>query len=204
MTKLLLKKIIKKNNQIKKILYKLNFKFQNYIQDGIVVLPIKFNIDSPVSIFCKGEIKIHENVCFGHNLSPKTGNGLIQLQTRKIDAKIEIGEKSKLSNNISIISNNSIKIGKNVLLGDNVSIFDSDFHSKNYLDRSKPKNKIESKEIVIEDNVLIGSKVIILKGTVIEENSIIGAGSVVCGYIPKDVIAVGVPAKVIKSISKNE
>ena len=54
------------------------------------------------------------------------------------------------------------------------------------------------KDIVVEDDVWIGSRSIILKGVKIGKGSIIGAGSVVTKDIPPYSIACGVPAKVIK------
>ena len=63
------------------------------------------------------------------------------------------------------------------------------------------KNRID-KEIVIEDDVLIGMNSIILKGVHIGARSVIGAGSVVTKDIPADCIAAGNPAHVIKMINQ--
>lgn len=54
---------------------------------------------------------------------------------------------------------------------------------------------------IIGDNVTLGSSVTIVGGVHIGNNVIIGAGSVVVKDIPDNVIAVGNPAKVIKTIS---
>ncbi len=54
------------------------------------------------------------------------------------------------------------------------------------------------KDIVIEDNVWLGDRVIILGGVRIGEGAIIQAGSCVVGDIPKCAIAGGHPAKVFK------
>ena len=62
----------------------------------------------------------------------------------------------------------------------------------------KQKRKIDDEDIVVEDDVWIGARAIILKGVHIEKGSIIGAGSVVTKDIPSYSIACGVPAKVIK------
>lgn len=51
------------------------------------------------------------------------------------------------------------------------------------------------KGITIEDNCFIGARVIVLPGTVIGKNSIIGSGAVVKGKIPENSILVGNPAK---------
>lgn len=54
--------------------------------------------------------------------------------------------------------------------------------------------------VVIENDVLIGARCIILKGVTIGARSVIGAGSVVTQNIPADCIAAGNPCKVIKKI----
>lgn len=54
------------------------------------------------------------------------------------------------------------------------------------------------KEIIIEDNVWLGSRVIVLGNCRIGEGAIIQAGSVVVGDVPKYAIAGGHPAKVFK------
>ena len=59
-------------------------------------------------------------------------------------------------------------------------------------------NTYETLDVVIEDNVWIGTGVIILKGTVLREGCIIQAGSVVMGEVPAGAIAGGHPAKVFK------
>lgn len=55
------------------------------------------------------------------------------------------------------------------------------------------------KPITVGDNVYIGINSIILPGVTIGNNCIIGAGSVVTKDIPNHSVAVGVPAKVIKT-----
>ena len=53
--------------------------------------------------------------------------------------------------------------------------------------------------IVVKDNVHIGWNAIIMPGVTIGNNCVIGCGAVVTHDIPDNSIAVGVPAKVIKS-----
>ena len=88
-----------------------------------------------------------------------------------------------------------ITIGNNVRVGVNCLITDSDWQlDDNRVSVPKP--------IKIENNVWIGTDVIILKGVSIGKNTIIGAGSVVTKDIPANVIACGNPCKVIKDIEK--
>ena len=58
------------------------------------------------------------------------------------------------------------------------------------------------KEIIIEDDVLIGTNCIVLKGVRIGARSIIGAGSIVTKDIPSDCIAAGNPAIIIKNLKQ--
>ena len=61
-----------------------------------------------------------------------------------------------------------------------------------------------AKLITIENNVWIGTGSTILAGVTIGDNSVIGAGSVVKKDIPSNVIAVGVPCKVLRSITEED
>ena len=81
---------------------------------------------------------------------------------------------------------------------------DPDCHNINSLkrkDRATYAITSAKAPIVIEDDVLIGTRCIILKGVTIGARSVIGAGSVVTKSIPADSIAAGNPCKVIKSIN---
>ena len=86
-----------------------------------------------------------------------------------------------------------IKIGNNVTLAPRVHILSHDASTKNHLGYSKLGIT------TIADNVFIGAGTIVLPGVSIGENSIIGAGSVVTQSIPPNTVAVGNPAKAIKS-----
>ncbi len=57
-------------------------------------------------------------------------------------------------------------------------------------------------KIKIGDNSFIGHNAIIMPGVTIGKNVVIGAGSVVTKDIPSNSLAVGVPARVIKSIEE--
>ena len=56
--------------------------------------------------------------------------------------------------------------------------------------------------ITVGSNVFIGVSAVIMPGVTIGDNCIIGAGSIVTKDIPSNSIAVGVPAKVIKSVDE--
>ena len=114
-----------------------------------------------------------------------------------------IGSNVRFNFNCHIGCCNDILIGDNVLIGSNVLITDH-CHGKNSLDDidSAPEHRklISKGPIIIEDNVWIGENVCIMPGTRIGKNSIIGALSVVTKDIPPYSVAVGTPAKVIKTL----
>ena len=93
----------------------------------------------------------------------------------------------------------NIDIGDNTMIGANCKIIDNDFHPLNSKKRiSNSTNDIKKSDIKIGRNCFIGMNTIILKGSVIEDNSIVGAGSIVSGKFKSNSIICGNPAKKIK------
>jgi maltose O-acetyltransferase len=110
---------------------------------------------------------------------------------------LEIGERTLVNYGGSIAAAESVRIGARCLIGTHAIIMDNDFH------RIEPERRLEwpeSKPIVIEDNVWIGARVIVLGGVTIGEGSCIGAGSLVIEDVPPRSLAVGVPARVIRTL----
>ena len=146
-------------------------------------------------------VKIGNDFTFtsGNNPNPLCRNISGCLVTEP-NAKIEIGNNVGVSSPC-IWAHCKISIGNNVKIGGDCILLDSDAHSLNYLERRVPsidqKHK-KSSPIIIGDDVLIGTRCIILKGVTIGPKSIIGSGSVVTKSIPSNCIAVGNPCKVIK------
>jgi acetyltransferase-like isoleucine patch superfamily enzyme len=91
-----------------------------------------------------------------------------------------------------------IDIGANSLIGPGVMMRTADhvFSDPNSLIR---KQGHSPKDIIIEDNCWLGANVIVIGGVRIGKGSVIGAGSIVTKNIPPMSVAVGVPAKIIKS-----
>lgn len=125
----------------------------------------------------------------------------VVLRTLRPGAHIKIGADVGFSGGV-VCAATSVVIGNQCLFGADVQIVDTDFHPIAPLNRrfeNRPEF-IESAPIVIEDNVFLGAGVRVLKGVRIGKNSVIGAGSLVTRDVPADVIAVGVPARVVRSL----
>ncbi|MFW9947289.1 MAG: acyltransferase [Candidatus Odinarchaeota archaeon] len=95
-------------------------------------------------------------------------------------------------NGMRVFGKGKFIVGDNFHSGEDIRIITS---INNY---DKDSKLPSDKDILIEDNVWIGSRVIILGGVRIGEGAIIQAGSVVAKDIPKYAIAGGQPAEVFK------
>lgn len=148
-------------------------------------------------------IKIGDNVSIGTD-SILTAFDSYRDQT--FTPEIIIDDGTIINPYAHITAINSIRIGKNVLFGKYVTVTDNS-HGYNDtlgdLDTAPLLRSVFSKgPVVIEDNVWIGDKAIILPNVTIGKGSIIGAGAVVTKDVPSYSIAVGNPARVIKTIEK--
>jgi maltose O-acetyltransferase len=90
-----------------------------------------------------------------------------------------------------------ITIGADVQIGPNVQLL-TPTHP---LEPGPRRAKLEAAEpITIEDNVWLGGGVIVLPGVTIGENTVVGAGSVVTRDLASDSVAVGSPARVVRTL----
>jgi acetyltransferase-like isoleucine patch superfamily enzyme len=112
------------------------------------------------------------------------------------DNAITIGSKSRI-NGASLYAHNgkSITIGSRCLFSTAIDIRTTDSHKI----FSKDGARINpDKDVVIEDRVWIGRMVSVLKGSHIQEGSVIGSMSLVVGKLPPRSICAGVPARTIR------
>lgn len=116
---------------------------------------------------------------------------------------IQIGNNVSIQKDCHIGAINKIIIGNNVLLASKVYISDHS-HGEITLEALKlppAKRPLFSKgPVIIEDNVWLGEGVVVLPGVTIGENSIVGANAVVTKSIPKNSVAAGNPARIIREI----
>ncbi len=159
----------------------------------------RVRIDAPIRIGGgKGTLNIENNVWLGWDAAQKLGKGTILLQPRLAGSVITVGAHTQMNNNVSIVAMGKISIGEHCLIGDMTSIIDCDFHEIEPDKRGDGVGPIEP--VSIGNNVWIGSRVLILRGVAIGDNSVIGAGSIVTKSIPSNSLAVGAPARVVRKI----
>lgn len=159
-------------------------------------------------------LSIGDNFCLtsGDCYNPLSRNLYGSISLEGINTIVVIGDDTGMSSPC-IWAKQSITIGNRVKIGGDVIIMDSDAHSLDYKIRSSREkidgfslDRLSAKcaPIVVEDDVLIGTRCIILKGVTIGARSVIAAGSVVTKSIPADCIAGGNPCRVIRYFKKTD
>lgn len=183
--------------------------------------------DVPLNCFFQGcynpeferEIEKCKNKCFEYNkLNPndrEAQNKILRSLLGKMGENVIItppfwcdyGYHITVGNCFYSNHNLIITDGANVTFGDNVFIapnccFTTAEHA---IDPEMRKSGIEiAKPITVGNNVWIGAGSTILAGVSIGDNSVIGAGSVVTKSIPENVVAVGVPCRVLREITEKD
>ncbi len=113
------------------------------------------------------------------------------------DGLLEIGEGTSINWGVSIAATKLVKIGANCMIGAQVMMMDTDFHR---MEPDRRMERPESEPIILEDNVWLAGRVIVLRGVTIGHDSVVGAGSVVARDIPPRSVAVGFPARVVQKL----
>jgi acetyltransferase-like isoleucine patch superfamily enzyme len=111
-------------------------------------------------------------------------------------AQIHIGANCGFSGTV-IGCASGIVLEKNVRCGANTTITDTDWHTDD------PRTGPDA-PVTIGKRVWLGLNVTVLKGVTIGENTLVAAGSLVTVSLPANVVAGGVPAKVLKEIDAHE
>lgn len=135
----------------------------------------------------EGKIIFYGKAVIGHGSKISVGKNAI----------LEIGNNFDIIAETSIVCHKSIKFGDNNLISWENLFMDIDFHKiKNLNEDNLDK---ELKKIMIGNNVWIGCRNTILKGTKVLDNSVIGANSLINKEFKKEnVLIAGNPAKILK------
>lgn len=109
---------------------------------------------------------------------------------------IRIGDRSQLGQNCRV--ENDLTLGCDVVMGPDVYIMSS-AHSFERLDIPVNQQGAEPRRpVVIEDDVWLGARVIVMPGVRIGSQAVVGAGSVVTRDVPPRAVVVGVPARAVR------
>lgn len=150
------------------------FHFRKFSFDGVQ----RFSPNTEVVIAEKGSIRLGKHIR-AHRRSKLLafGNGVL-----------EIGNNTALGNGVSINCMERITIGAGVQIGPDVKIYDHDHDFR--VPGGIGAEKFKTSPVKIGDNSWIGCNVVILMGTTLGENCIVGAGSVLKGQYPANSVIV--------------
>jgi len=155
-------------------------------------------------------LKLEENIMPIHDFEgkvPKIDPTVFVATTASVLGDVIIGEGSRVWPSAVIRGDfNKITIGKYTSIQDNAVIHATPWNPTKIGDFVTVGHGAVIHAATIESNVLIGMKAVILDGSKINANSVIGAGSVVVENteVPSNSLALGILAKVVKTLDKDE
>lgn len=114
-----------------------------------------------------------------------------------LGSKLSLGSRSYLGRGSFLALDDAIRIGDDVMGGPEVMIFTANHGIA--LDRPMIEQLTTKAPVVIEDDVWLGARAILLPGVRIGSGAVVGAGSVVTRDVPPAAIVGGVPARVLRT-----
>ena len=151
------------------------------------------NFYSEIGLFITG----HKNITIRNNCRFMRHSSI----NADKNSSIKIGDNFSVNYNVNINSCNHgyIEIGNDVLIGQNTVLRASDHKISDKNKKINEQNHSGGK-IIIGNNVWIGSNCVILKNVKIEDNSVIGAGTVVSKNVSKNEVVVGNQQRFLKKM----
>jgi len=148
------------------------------------------DIDARIRIFAQvsnATIEIGDDCTIGGLIRLVAGDGGL----------IRIGAGTTFNQvGLSLHEASAIRIGKDCMFSTDVHMDPSDMHP--IFDRATGERINPAQDIHIGDHVWLSTRVLVLKGAHIGSGTIVGAGSMVTGVLPSNVLAIGQPAKVVR------
>lgn len=159
----------------------------------------KCRIYGPLYLRGRGRILIGNNVIINSSRQSNPAGSMYRTTLWSFPgAELVIKDNAGISNTV-IVCSRSVTIEENARIGVGCIIYDTDFHSKDYIARRKEERDIPvCRPVLIKKDAFIGANSIILKGVTIGEGAIVGAGSVVTKDIGPGEIWGGNPARLIR------
>jgi galactoside O-acetyltransferase len=148
-----------------------------------------------MNLFLYASLKLNKTIQIGKN-----PNLMSPCYLSAINGNIKIGNNISCNRNVTVDASEKgyIEIGDNVLIGQNTVIRSSN-HIFDKLSIPINLQGHKTGKIIIGNDIWIGANSVILPDVTIGSHTIIGAGSIVTKSLPESVIAVGNPAKIIRS-----
>jgi len=151
------------------------------------------------SLMNERHIEIGENTMIGPHVALSAG--MAPGQECLSQPVVRIGDRCLIGRGSGIVGHFSIDIGDDVWTGHHIYITDQN-HGYDNVDVPISQQSMPEKPVRIGSGSWLGHGTVVLPGADIGEHVVIGANSVVAGRIPSFSVAVGAPARVVKSMSE--
>ena len=166
-------------------------RFGAFGEGSIICFPV-------TSLMNERHIEIGENTMIGPHVALSAG--MAPGQECLSQPVVRIGDRCLIGRGSGIVGHFSIDIGDDVWTGHHVYITDQN-HGYDNVDIPISQQSMPEKPVRIGSGSWLGHGTVVLPGADIGEHVVIGANSVVTGSIPSFSVAVGAPARVVKSMS---
>jgi acetyltransferase-like isoleucine patch superfamily enzyme len=115
---------------------------------------------------------------------------------------LTVGDHSFIGHGCTFTVGRSVTVGARCLLARDVKVYDLDGHPLDAARRAAGErpDQDDCRPVTLGDDVWVGTGALILKGVTVGDRSVVGAGSVVTGDVPPDVVVAGNPARVVKRL----
>lgn len=114
-----------------------------------------------------------------------------------------VGDNVFVGRGVVISAHRKVAIGNHSMLGEYVSIHDND-HRMGAGDVPIAERGYVSDMLEIGSNCWVGARAVLVRGSGMQENSVLGAGAVLTQHLAAGVVAVGVPAEPINRAQAGE
>lgn len=173
--------------------------FSRAVSGGFAEFGPRSVLDPPVDIRGARSIAIGARVWVG------PGSWLYAMPEQALDGPVlVVGDGVCISGNCVLSAVASVRLGRDVLLARNVYISD---HSHAYEDITRPvrtQGLANIRPVTVGDGAWLGQGVVVCPGVEIGRGAVVGAGSVVRHDVPAYSVAVGAPARVVRSFGPSE
>ncbi|HWL42390.1 MAG TPA: acyltransferase [Ilumatobacter sp.] len=112
-------------------------------------------------------------------------------------ATLEIGERTLVNFGSSLVATGNVRIGAHCHIGPYTLILDNHFH---HVEPERRLERPDPQPIVVEDNVWIGARAMLMPGVTVGRDSCVAAGAIVTSDVPARTLVAGVPAKILKEL----
>jgi maltose O-acetyltransferase len=131
----------------------------------------------------------------------RIGHGSVVMGFMRLwgSSPLTIGEHTTINAPVVICLDGPVTIGSGVLIGHDAILATGNHEIGPHDARG---GALQARPIVIEDGVWTGANVLVLAGVTLGAGCVIGGGAVVTKDVPPDSVAVGVPARVVRTLDQ--